>query len=732
MPWKCTNEDEVPSASQVEEENDELAVSSMLYQEKYKQRFLEFDHQSTWEAIKTYADKIKDMIENSTPVSEIQELLKTCPDAAQVVNMRDFRGYHALHHAIINNRPHVAKLLLQNGVDINVPTCARPLHLAAKLGYLEMVQILLDFGADQDVVSCVCHPDPHIDTKTYIYPGINWNFYCINDLYLQCATYRDHFEYPYYYAIMSNDVQTVEFCIGCGIDRTVTSESPLHIACVKGAYDCAKLFAERWPASINVRGMDGRYPIEHALNFGKSFVELLVLRGADVQTVNWRNQSLLHAIFEHGGEDFVRTHQYLMNCGLKLKVNAFDNRGRAPVHTLMQRLSEKPPSLRHAVFSNAKHGAEVMWHLPTECGTFHAEVEVCEALELLLQSGANPNIFSASGKTALHLLAVTPVKPSAHQPNDLRCSYRLVYQLLKIFFKYGCHSGVVCDSATDLVSFVKHGCEIFFTQPKYQPEVWLPDNDEISYFLACIRLFPRSAFVSLPQKCLIHDILYHLDDVYCSAEEIPDGILLKRRSAVERFFSSVGDVLECVLMGGSDPKECRSDPTDFTQTYFHLVAHQHQISFETRSRFLLLMLHHGANPNVTQRQTSIHRDVFVHGKIWLFHPLVQVLYEMRTDSRPGSKRVFQMLLNCMNHKEQNFALNQYLRLMCSRETPTHPTDLCAMHLIKNPRSLQLLSANTIYSDVCKRLAKNVRRLELPTSLIQSLLNFDIECVPTDF
>ncbi|ELU11044.1 hypothetical protein CAPTEDRAFT_209075, partial [Capitella teleta] len=251
MPWKCTNEDEVPSASQVEEENDELAVSSMLYQEKYKQRFLEFDHQSTWEAIKTYADKIKDMIENSTPVSEIQELLKTCPDAAQVVNMRDFRGYHALHHAIINNRPHVAKLLLQNGVDINVPTCARPLHLAAKLGYLEMVQILLDFGADQDVVSCVCHPDPHIDTKTYIYPGINWNFYCINDLYLQCATYRDHFEYPYYYAIMSNDVQTVEFCIGCGIDRTVTSESPLHIACVKGAYDCAKLFAERWPASIN-------------------------------------------------------------------------------------------------------------------------------------------------------------------------------------------------------------------------------------------------------------------------------------------------------------------------------------------------------------------------------------------------------------------------------------------------------------------------------------------------
>ena len=72
---------------------------------------------------------------------------------ALVIGMENIEGVHAIHIAAANGFPEIVNSLLDAGVDINefgtvITQVAAPLHHAAYCGNFEVVQLLLNRGAN--------------------------------------------------------------------------------------------------------------------------------------------------------------------------------------------------------------------------------------------------------------------------------------------------------------------------------------------------------------------------------------------------------------------------------------------------------------------------------------------------------------------------------------------------------------------------------------------------------
>jgi ankyrin repeat protein len=80
-------------------------------------------------------------------VREIKALLDKNPRLARV---RDSSGYSPLHWAAIDGHREVVELLLDRGAEVNGRTTFgnTPLHLASRAGRLEAAKLLIDRGAD--------------------------------------------------------------------------------------------------------------------------------------------------------------------------------------------------------------------------------------------------------------------------------------------------------------------------------------------------------------------------------------------------------------------------------------------------------------------------------------------------------------------------------------------------------------------------------------------------------
>lgn len=83
-------------------------------------------------------------------LGKVKALLEGDPN---LIHSRDTLGVSLLHLAAANGRKDVAELLLNNGLNANIPDNYRstPLHMAATSGSREIVQLLLARGADARV-----------------------------------------------------------------------------------------------------------------------------------------------------------------------------------------------------------------------------------------------------------------------------------------------------------------------------------------------------------------------------------------------------------------------------------------------------------------------------------------------------------------------------------------------------------------------------------------------------
>jgi len=99
---------------------------------------------------------------------EAVALINSDPNLLKVKSS-DFRNFQPFQHAVLNRKYDICKKLLELGADVNFQddTGMTPLHYAARKGLSEIAKLLIDNGANIDSVEILNNATPlHLACKT--------------------------------------------------------------------------------------------------------------------------------------------------------------------------------------------------------------------------------------------------------------------------------------------------------------------------------------------------------------------------------------------------------------------------------------------------------------------------------------------------------------------------------------------------------------------------------------
>ncbi|CAI9737748.1 ankyrin repeat RF_0381 isoform X1 [Octopus vulgaris] len=192
------------------------------------------------------------------------------------VNASDKKGFTPLHYAVLGNHLEVMSLLLNYGANVNIQNGKghSPLHLAIIKNYINLVKPLLE-AARNSVEVCIRNTD---DTQAGIFQPPLKDGYDTNLLDLACD---------------SNNVNMVELLLKSGVVE-VGYDTALHLACCVGHINSVKLILQSERDSNVIRN-SGFTALHIACD--KRFtdiVELLIQSGADINKKDKYNETSLH------------------------------------------------------------------------------------------------------------------------------------------------------------------------------------------------------------------------------------------------------------------------------------------------------------------------------------------------------------------------------------------------------------------------------------------------------
>lgn len=185
---------------------------------------------------------------------------------------------HPLHEYCFEGNFNKVELLLDRGADINMVNTDQhtPLHVASLAGKANIVELLLNRNADVDGVSITTGFD---DDQ-------------INDPEILLKKYT---------------------CVNRNESRRQTS--PLHYACMKGHEEIAKLLLDRG-ANFNSKNSDGNTALHVAIIHNHvHIVELLLSRGVGISITNDDSHSAIHIASFEGR---YKTVELLLNNGIDI------------------------------------------------------------------------------------------------------------------------------------------------------------------------------------------------------------------------------------------------------------------------------------------------------------------------------------------------------------------------------------------------------------------------------
>ena len=701
-------------------------VSRESEKETYLSRHISLDEQSIVQIEET-AEKARDLITDWHPLCELKEMLLGCPHTAEVVNARDGAGYTLLQHAIICQRPRMVQWLVTQGAELNSPTCGRPIHLAAKLGDAEILKMLLDYNADPCVVSCVCYPEKHVDARTvYSSHGKHWYTTCGGDVFSQDKLTEHQFEYPLHYAIQSNSVECLKLLLARHACQLKSSVPALHLACSFGSMKCVRFLCDSTPGELHMNDKNSMLPIQHGVKWGKDMVEYLVLSGASIHVKTKHNATLLHLLFSKmtSCSGLANTVSYLIDCGLKMNINALDIAGNSALNLLLLSMHQ-----------------QVQWHLPpSETDSLDSEEhEYFKSLCLLLEAGQNPNIANRVGDTSLHVLARiiphTVNKSSGKTSQSRKCHtrLRLVYNLLEKLLTMAANPNLLNNSEGTLLGLlVLHGANVVFSSLE---EDWaLPQSDELGFLIRSIQLLHhhKCNFDScryMGSGCLLHIVLGHLDrlDELAGCSLTPEQQTDFATSYVDSLKKLTTALLEC----GCKPNVCRCVQTDLHTLYYKVMSKHTILPLSCIRDFVLVFLHYGADPNVGGKHIpmSVFRYRSSHS-YWPVFPLLHIMnmigcHDM-TEKETDLLSLMHVFYNSMNESNSKQCIFHYLEYdrIRNRACKYPDFDDYLLKLLNTPSSLRRLCACTVYSDIAERRVSNLIRMQLPKSLIRYITSFE--------
>ncbi|CAB0039782.1 unnamed protein product [Trichogramma brassicae] len=213
------------------------------------------------------------------------------------------------------------------------------------------------------------------------------NEYGLTPLHLAHRTVRvdvsnDYYETPLHCAVAGGLKKVTEMLLRKDVDPNVAGckNTPLHVICNKkeNDYDLAKMLFEvsdevHLTVQVDAKDEEGNTPLHLALRNGHwNLIELLLEKGATVNSANAKGSTALHVVCEKDSDDESATslkiffdiseahHRYL-------RIDAWDNEGRRPLHLALARRLNK-------------------------------------TAEILLRRGADPSLTDNEKSTALHVI----------------------------------------------------------------------------------------------------------------------------------------------------------------------------------------------------------------------------------------------------------------------------------------------------------------------------------------
>ncbi|XP_046550760.1 ankyrin repeat domain-containing protein 17-like [Haliotis rubra] len=254
------------------------------------------------------------------------------------LSLVDSFGFNILHSACHGGELEAVKYVLsQTMLDINGRVqCRRTaVMLAAESGHKDVVELLVDTGADvslvdetgDNILHCACRGGD-VEVVKYI---LSQNMVDIDSLGHEKKT-------PVMLAGQYGHKEVVEVLVKHGANlslRDKVGDNILHLGCWKGHLDVVKYIVSLHRVDIDSRGFERKTPVMKAGEGGhKEVVEFLVKHGADLTLRDSDTNDILHLISYTGVSADVG--KYILSQH-KVKINQRGWRNRPPVIVAGQR-----------------------------------------------------------------------------------------------------------------------------------------------------------------------------------------------------------------------------------------------------------------------------------------------------------------------------------------------------------------------------------------------------------
>ncbi|XP_013402085.1 ankyrin-3-like isoform X4 [Lingula anatina] len=348
---------------------------------------------------------------------DLQRLTNQLSDGTLNVNTTDLLGRSLLHLAVEQGATQRVQLLLQHGANPNIQgkrtglftrqwgvRCLildedgpAPLHLAAKQGATECVQLLLQHGANPNIQDKELQKPLHLAAE-------RGAAQCVQLLLQHGANPNIQDKWgstPIHFAAKQGATQCVQLLLQHGANPNIQDKwgsTPIHFAAKQGATQCVQLLLQHG-ANPNIQDKWGRTPLHLAAKYGAiQCVQLLLQHGANpnMQDKDEDGRTPLHLAAKHGDTQCV---QLLLQHGADQNIQ--DKSGRTPPHMAVEQGATQCVQLllQHGADHNIQD--EEGWtplHLAVKQGA-------TECVQLLLQHEADPNIQDRFELTPLHYAA---------------------------------------------------------------------------------------------------------------------------------------------------------------------------------------------------------------------------------------------------------------------------------------------------------------------------------------
>ncbi len=250
-----------------------------------------------------------------------------------------------IHQAVKEGKLEVVRKMLEedrdliNAVDSDLKT---PLHLATEHGYMPMVELLLEKGADINAKTGFKRTPLHFAASSghdeivrlFIAKGADLNE---KDSFMLTPIFR---------AAYNGHRNIVEMLLSVGISISTTEKNGvtlLHAAALAGNLELVEMLLDKG-IGRNVRNRYGKTPLHFAASRGhKAVINLLLENGADINLKSLDGRTPLHTAVDCKQPETVEL----------LKASGADSRPREFTVPKGQYFGQKPPGLKPEIFAPA-------------------------------------------------------------------------------------------------------------------------------------------------------------------------------------------------------------------------------------------------------------------------------------------------------------------------------------------------------------------------------------------